>query len=287
MKLRFAFLSPLTAAILGTAILLTGCAETRLVLHTAKKLSNKPETPTGTYKVGKPYQIRGVWYHPHVNYGYRETGIASWYGAKFHNRQTANGQIFDMNSISAAHRTLPLPSVVQVTNLSNGRSLKILVNDRGPFAHGRIIDLSRRAAQLLGFERAGTARVLVEIVADESRRLAQLAQGKSGKPVRVSAITKPMVVVPITPVQKIQGLSLPVPGKGSLFVQAGAFVRKDLAKQMERDLAPIGPTRIVEATIGERLYYRVRLGPVAMDESNKILDAVVRTGYPDARLVTH
>ena len=135
---------------LCAAFLLAGCAETRLALHAAKKLRTGPETPIGIYKVGKPYRIGGIWYYPKVDYSYHETGIASWYGQKFHRRQTANGQIFDMNAISAAHRTLPLPSMVQVTNLKNGRSLKILVNDRGPFAHGRIIDLSRRAAQLLG-----------------------------------------------------------------------------------------------------------------------------------------
>src|SRR5690606_37604870 len=108
-------------------------------------------------------------------------GIASWYGPKFHNRRTANGQLFDMNAITAAHRTLPLPSIVRVTNLENGRTLKVLVNDRGPFARGRIIDVSRRTAQLLGFEHKGTAPVRVEIVPDESRRIALIAQGRGGE----------------------------------------------------------------------------------------------------------
>ena len=118
----------------------------------------------GKYKVGNPYQIKGVWYYPKESFDHVETGIASWYGRQFHLKKTANGEIFDMNELTAAHRTLQMPSFVQVTNLENGRSLKLRVNDRGPFAHGRIIDVSRRAAQLLGFERQGTARVRVQIL---------------------------------------------------------------------------------------------------------------------------
>ncbi len=112
-------------------------------------------------KIGRPYQINGVWYVPARQDNYHETGVASWYGAKFHGRATANGEVFDMNAISAAHTTLPLPSMVRVTNLENGESLVVRVNDRGPFVNGRIIDLSRAAARELGFEKAGTARVRV------------------------------------------------------------------------------------------------------------------------------
>ena len=105
--------------------------------------SNTPSPSTGQ-KVGKPYQIAGVWYYPAVNHDYDESGIASWYGSKFHGRPTANGEIFNMNHVTAAHPTLPLPSMVRVTNLENGRTLTVRINDRGPFAHGRILDLSRR-----------------------------------------------------------------------------------------------------------------------------------------------
>ncbi len=127
------------------------------------------------YKVGKPYQIAGAWYYPAVDYGYAETGIASWYGPDFHGLDTANGETYDMNALTAAHRTLPMPSMVRVTNLENGRQLALRVNDRGPFANNRILDVSRRAAQLLGFEMQGTARVRVEIMDVESRQLAMLA----------------------------------------------------------------------------------------------------------------
>jgi rare lipoprotein A len=132
---------------------------------------------SGIYKVGKPYQIRGVWYYPAEDYGYDETGIASWYGPGFHAKITANGEIYNENELTAAHRTLPMPSLVRVTNLDNGRSIVVRINDRGPYAHGRIIDLSRRGAQLLGYETAGTAKVRVEILAEESRAIAAARQG--------------------------------------------------------------------------------------------------------------
>ncbi len=135
------------------------------------KLSNTGPHGRGIYKVGEPYRIKGMWYCPYENYGYRETGMASWYGVGFHGKKTANGEMFDMNTLSAAHRTLPMPSIVVVTNLTNGRVLTVQVNDRGPFVNDRIIDLSRRAAQLLGFEGQGTTWVRVEILAEESHVL--------------------------------------------------------------------------------------------------------------------
>lgn len=173
LKRRLAWLAPV-----ALAIFLSGCAETQFLVSGAKRMSGstdltkKTAGTEGKYKVGDPYKINGVWYYPKANFSYNETGIASWYGPQFNGRPTANGETFDMNAISAAHRTLPLPSIVRVTNLSNGRSLKVRVNDRGPFAHGRIIDMSRRGAQLLGFEKAGTAKVRVEILSRESRQLA-------------------------------------------------------------------------------------------------------------------
>ena len=113
------------------------------------------------YKVGKSYQVNGKWYHPEEDPNYSRVGVASWYGSQFHGRMTANGEIFDMNLLSAAHTTLPLPSMVEVTNLENGRSIVVRVNDRGPFARDRIIDMSREAARQLGFEQQGTAKVRV------------------------------------------------------------------------------------------------------------------------------
>lgn len=118
----------------------------------------------GRYHVGKPYKIRGKLYRPEEDADYVARGIASWYGPNFHGRSTANGEIFDQYALSAAHPTMPLPSYARVTNLNNGRSVMVRVNDRGPFAHGRIIDLSARAAEILGYRKVGVANVKVEYV---------------------------------------------------------------------------------------------------------------------------
>ena len=118
----------------------------------------------GTYRVGKPYQVAGRTYVPRENPNYRSEGIASWYGRDFHGRLTANGEVYDMNALSAAHPTLPIPSYVRVTNLANNRSVVVRVNDRGPFHGNREIDLSARTAEALDFQGRGLARVRVEYV---------------------------------------------------------------------------------------------------------------------------
>jgi rare lipoprotein A len=117
--------------------------------------------PGPHFKVGAPYQILGKWYHPEFSTYSEAVGVASWYGASYDGRPTANGEIYDMHALTAAHPTLQLPSVVRVTNLENGRSLVLRVNDRGPFVKNRLIDLSWAAARELGFERQGLARVHV------------------------------------------------------------------------------------------------------------------------------
>jgi rare lipoprotein A len=118
----------------------------------------------GTYKIGKPYQIRGRWYYPREDPGYDRTGLASWYGPGFHGKRTANGEVYDKHALSAAHPTLPLPSYVQVTELGSGRTVLLRVNDRGPYVAGRIIDLSYAAAKALGTDRKGLGRVRVRYV---------------------------------------------------------------------------------------------------------------------------
>ncbi len=139
----------------------------------------------GVYRVGPPYVVGGHTYVPHEDPHYRAEGLASWYGEDFHGRETANGEVFDMHGISAAHPTLPLPSYVRVTNLGNGRSLIVRVNDRGPYHSDRIIDLSVKAARLLDFYGDGLARVRVEYISrapiegsDDNVLLATLRQGE-------------------------------------------------------------------------------------------------------------
>src|SRR3954452_13773543 len=118
----------------------------------------------GTYRVGKPYSVAGRVYVPEEDINYREEGLASWYGDDFHGRLTANGEVFDMGSLTAAHPTLPMPCYARVTNMSNGKSLIVRVNDRGPYHGNRLIDVSNRAAELLEFKGNGVARVRVEYV---------------------------------------------------------------------------------------------------------------------------
>lgn len=116
----------------------------------------------GRYAVGEPYQINGVWYRPREEAAYDKVGVASWYGELFHGRRTANGEIYDMERLSAASPTLPMPAYAKVTNLANGRSLVVRVNDRGPYRSSRVMDVSRRSAELLGFREKGTTRVRVQ-----------------------------------------------------------------------------------------------------------------------------
>ena len=138
----------------------------------------------GVYRVGKPYTVAGRVYVPEENINYSAVGLASWYGDDFHGRYTANGEVFDMNSISAAHPTLPLPSYVRVTNLANNRSIVVRVNDRGPYVGDRVIDVSVKTAELLGFYGHGVARVKVDYVgraplngSDDRKLIATLREG--------------------------------------------------------------------------------------------------------------
>ncbi len=211
------------------------------------------EAPAGGYyKIGPPYAVHGRVYRPAADYDYTEIGIASWYGPGFHGRTTANGEIFDMNAPSAAHRTLPMPSMVRVINLANGRRLDVRINDRGPFVNDRIIDLSRRAAQLLGFERDGLARVRVEILAEESRRLAE-SMGVGAAP-------------------------------RSYFVQTGAFSDHDNARRHLAAITRFGDFSIVNETDGDGLY-RVRTGPYrTATAAETVLRALAANGETRARM---
>ena len=251
-------------AMLTALALLGGCSETQLVIHAAKKIARDTTTSAararGVYKVGKPYKIGAVWYYPSVDYLYQETGIASWYGPKFHGKLTANGERFDQNRISAAHRTLPMPSMVRVTNLENGRAIRVLVNDRGPFAHGRIIDLSRRAAQLLGFVGNGTTKVRVEIIADESRRLA-LLYGRGAGQVQIARAGNGNHGSPdkptIRPAPRIAVTRAPLSGAGDGASSAAAPRPAAAAKSPVRTVSakPQADGRITQEPVGATRMY--------------------------------
>ncbi len=219
---------------------LSGCAETQFAIHSAKRIAGAVEDQGKTdYKVGDPYQIAGVWYYPKEDYNHDETGIASWYGTKFHGRKTANGEIYDMNALTAAHRTLPMPSYVRVTNLENGRSLVLRVNDRGPFARSRVIDVSRRGAQLLGFQQQGTAKVRVQILADKSRALKARLQGqaelaKVGSPITVTRLPKAKVAA--------ETLEPPPGGKSNTEVASAAPPERLVTPTPATTTAPVTST---------------------------------------------
>lgn len=264
----------------------------------------------GYYKVGKPYQVGGVWYYPAEDYSYDETGIASWYGPNFHAKETANGEVYDQNAVTAAHKTLPMPCYVRVTNLENGRSIVVRINDRGPYVASRIIDLSRRSAQMLGVEGRGTAKVRVQIMAEESRELA--AKLKAGQRVDFAAIpaapateSQPPPAV-VRPAPAPAPAAVPVVARAELaepqlaaqpvqtvpvrptkvFVQAGAFQRYDNASKVSGVLRSLGNAAIVRTSVNGADLYRVRMGPInTVDEADRMLDMVIKSGYPDARVV--
>jgi rare lipoprotein A len=309
------------AMLTAAAGLLGACSEAQLALHATKSVEqafDDSSTTHGAYKVGNPYAVEGVWYTPREDFAYDETGIASWYGPGFHAKRTANGDVFDQNALTAAHPTLQMPAKVQVTNLENGRSIALVVNDRGPYKRGRILDVSRRAAQLLGFDANGTARVRVKVLTDESLQMAALA-GRKGASTTMVAKNSPRVVppVPAVPREAVAVASLdPVPipaappssvppaapplsptpaaapvtlapvGPTSLFVQAGAFTQRANAERLRVRLTPIGPTQISEFQQGNQHFYRVRVGPLrSVDEADAALGRVVGQGQSDARVV--
>ena len=278
----------------------------------------------GIYKIGDPYQIDGTWYYPAEDWNYDESGIASWYGEQFHGKYTANGEVFDLNELTAAHRTLPMPTVVRVTNLDNGRSIEVRVNDRGPYARGRIIDMSRRAAQLLGFEGQGTAKVRVQIDVPASIQAASLAGRRGTEPALAAASPQPVPVQSVTaqPLAPPAGTSVaenkpvplppappqtlppqagqafaeaPLPEKvqvvpvmpTGIYVQAGAFANIDRAVQLKSRLERFGPVNVTSAKVSGMNMYRVRVGPVSsVDQADALLNQVINTS-PEARIVVN
>jgi rare lipoprotein A len=232
----------------------------------------------GIYKVGNPYKILGKWYYPKEDYSYSEVGMASWYGSDFHAKTTANGETYDMHSLTAAHRTLPLPSIVKVTNLENGRSLVLRVNDRGPYAKGRIIDVSKRASQLLGFHAQGTTKVRVEVMEKESKALKEALLGNNQA--EKKAASKVQNAAPVTDKNVIKQSY----AKGSYFVQVGSFSKEQGAQDMAAQLTV--DSNIYYVNVNGQNYYRVRVGPFTSEaEAQTALSKVRSGGNPEATIV--
>jgi len=278
--------------------------------HTVKVPAN-----AGVYKVGQPYQVDNVWYYPREQPDYDETGIASWYGPTFYGKKTANGELYDGNQLTAAHKTLPMPVNVRVTNLDNGKSLVVRVNDRGPYARGRIIDLSKRAAELLDVVQSGTARVRVTYLSradlnggpppsETPPEIANAVPAAPTKKVDTAALaivpgaaTAPPVQAPTLPQPAPipaemfaanqptgQVTKVPVPATTHLYVQLGAFSKMENAKAL---LARVGgDLRISTLQRGGQTLYRVRSAPLSsVDEADAALARITGAGANDAHIV--
>lgn len=313
----------LTVLLLLIIPLTTGCSRLELASHFGKKLAGSPPPSKGYYKVGSPYVIKGKRYYPAVDYGYNKTGIASWYGPNFHGKSTANGETFDQNELTAAHKTLPLPSIVRVTNLENGKSLIVRVNDRGPYAHGRIIDLSKRSAELLGFKNQGTAKVRVQVLEPESKLVAKAAQdGQDTRGMEVSMNRqgyKPTKAVSYQPSVKpqpkpasYQTASLQtqkpqtIPGhikegrfypdpiiseqaveQTGIYVQMASFATRENAMKLTSALRNQGyaPALIQPAIVNGQDYYRVRFRADTIAQADQLLDRVLNDGHSRAIII--
>lgn len=269
----------------------------------------------GVYKVGRPYQIDNVWYYPREQPDYDETGIASWYGPTFYGKRTANGEIYDGDKLTAAHKTLPMPVNVRVTNLENGKSIVVRVNDRGPYARGRIIDLSRRAAELLDMVRSGTARVRVTYLdradlgngapapitppeianalpAAPSGKVASSAlDAVPGASVAAPAAARPMprpappppeTLADDEPDGKVTEVS--VPRATRLYVQVGAFSNMQNARTLMSKLG--GDLRISTLNRGGQTLFRVRSRPLtSVADADAELSRITGAGANDAQIV--
>jgi rare lipoprotein A len=301
---------------------LAACATVQPKYATRGAGASGPATSApGGYKVGQPYQVAGIWYVPKEQPNYDEVGTASWYGDAFQMKATANGEIFDMNQLSAAHTTLPLPSIVEVTNLDNGKKLRVRVNDRGPFVDNRIIDLSRAAAQELGYDRKGLARVRVKYIGpaplagpEAGVRYAEAKPAPATPAAPITAVSSmPIAVAPAesiqvatlappatvkaAPLAPLTGSALDAPATSASAtpgvqsaqayrIQAGSFSDQANAQRAAAQLAATGAAVIEPVQRGGVTLYRVTLpGPTDEAEAYALRDKVAAIGFSDARVM--
>jgi rare lipoprotein A len=242
-------------------------------------------------KVGRPYTISGQRFTPRRDDRYDEVGIGSWYGPNFHGRPTANGETFDQNLMSAAHTTLPIPSIVEVTNLENGRTVRVRLNDRGPFVDDRIIDLSRAAAEALDYRAAGLARVRVRYIGPAAANDAPPARRQpdfTPPPVAAPApnpVIHAAVAAPPPPPAPAVTPAAPV-DIGRHVLQLGAFSERGNAERFALRLALDDPTWVEPGTSNGRPIYRVFAGGWSdRGAAEQALVALRDRGVYDARVV--
>jgi len=271
---------PLIAALggLGLALALAGCAQQQFASsgHHGKEyfpqgkygvasprvVSGGPVPKGGgQYLVGRPYHVNGRVYVPQENTDYAATGMASWYGDAFHGRRTANGEIYDMHAISAAHPTMPLPSYARVTNLANGNSIIVRVNDRGPYAAGRVMDVSSRVADLLGFKGAGTGHVHIEYVGrapiegSDDNQLASTLR-TDGQPASIDGLGGSMIASASPP-----PAAEPPPAPNVVALAAPAPIPSPVVETVAQ--APVGAPPPLKAPLPPERPYGLAAQPVA------------------------
>lgn len=239
----------------------------------ARRVSTRPEW-LEQERTGAPYQSNGQWYVPTAEPNYSENGSASWYGADFQGRRTASGELFDSEALTAAHPTLPIPSLVQITNLENGREVIVRVNDRGPFHADRLIDVSRKTAEVLGFERQGAARVNVRYLGPAPKRVvADGAVALASPAAAAEHVAEPAAA----PVRAAPDAA--TPAAGVYFVQVGAFSNPANVERARTLLARTGAVSVdARASL-----QRVRVGSwQTRAEAEAAREAVAGLGFPGA-----
>jgi rare lipoprotein A len=248
--------------------------------HNYAAARNQPSAPR--YKLGGPYQAGGVWYVPADQPDYDEVGLASWYGDAFNGKPTADGELFDMNGVSAAHATLPLPCIVEVTNLDNGKSIHVRINDRGPFHPGRIIDLSRGGAKALGYYQKGTARVRV--------RFMGLAPLGGVDPHLTVAAAEMHGLAPSEPEPFESSVNQPraQDQDGGFLIQVGAFSERANAERVAARVASAGQARVLPLDRNGGRLYRVTVGGGWRDaqSASAARAQVAALGFADAMVIS-
>jgi rare lipoprotein A len=260
----------------------------------------------GRYQMGKPYQVAGRWFTPHEQPGYDKSGQSSWYGEAFHRRKTSNGEYFDMNTLTAAHATLPLPSYAKVTNLENGNTVIVRINDRGPFVSTRILDVSKKAADMLGYRTKGIGHVRVQLIGsaplnDDGGRhvlamnkalragasvsqLASLSQDSSA-PDRIQVAEAKPRKRKVADVAQV-AYEPPAPVAAGYVIRVALYHDLEEARAAFADVSNYGPTQIVKAVGANGPLYRVQIGPLnSQQDAQSTLEAAVAAGYGDARIV--
>ncbi len=270
------------------------------------KGSGKIPMGGGKYHVGKPYQVAGRWFTPKEQPSYNKVGMSSWYGEAFHRRRTSNGEYFDMAQLTAAHATLPLPSYARVTNLNNGKSVIVRINDRGPFVGTRIIDVSKRTAEALDYKRKGTERVRVQYLGPApindpgARDLLAMNDGGSSRqapetmvasaeeaPVAKSRKRKQPVMVASYGLDEATSEPETTSGgiRSSFFVELGTYADPDNVERIRDGLSEVGAVQVTELAGEQGPVYRLRMGPISdVNAASTALNQAVSFGIPEARI---